>query len=603
MDDQETEGDEPVTVTLWSPGGYEIVDSGTATVVIHDDENAPPLVQLTAPATNAIFPQITNITLTATASDANGSVTNVEFFREGSLKLGEDASAPYAFIWSNAPPGSYVLTARATDNLGATADSAPVGIMVRGPPGVYLTSPVHGASFSATAGIAVNATATDPDGAIAFVELYRNGALLTATNGSVLSALWTNLPPGIYTNVAVACDDRALFSTSSAVVVTVNAAGLSDAYAGRAFLGGFTNYAGGNTATYSKEPGETNHNNRNGTRSGWVAWTAPASAPCTMDTLHVPSSGGFDTVLAVYTNVPGTDSVSNLIEVISNDDASGQTIFSKVTFAAVAGQSYAIAVDAWSAGAGGSVQLHIAQSNGAPVIVTPPQSQVAIVGDPVTFSVSASGDALNYQWRKNGAALTVTNASLVLSNVALGDSGRYDVVVSNPAGAVTSPPAVLAVRAAAQFVSAPAAQVVNPGGTATFSVTAAGSEPMNYQWSFNGVLLPGAVTNSFTRHNAHHADGGVYHVTVANAVGGAGAGAELIVRPVFTALTPSNDTLHLTWHGTTGKVYLVEATTNLSPPVTNWTVLGAVTNTALQGLFQVSLTNPPARLLRLRLGP
>jgi len=36
---------------------------------------------------------------------------------------------------------------------------------------------------------------------------------------------------------------------------------------------------------------------------------------------------------------------------------------------------------------------------------------------------------------------------------------------------------------------------------------------------------------------------------------------------------------------------------------TNWTVLGSVTNTALQGQFSVSLTNPPARALRLRVGP
>jgi hypothetical protein len=111
------------------------------------------------------------------------------------------------------------------------------------------------------------------------------------------------------------------------------------------------------------------------------------------------------------------------------------------------------------------------------------------------------------------------------------------------------------------------------------------------------------VTNSYTRYNAQYADGGTYQVTVANAAGSATAGAELIVRPTFTSLTPSNGVLHLNWFGTTGKVYIVEGTTNLNPPSTTWTTLGTVTNTALQAQFQVSLTNPPARVIRLRVGP
>jgi hypothetical protein len=77
----------------------------------------------------------------------------------------------------------------------------------------------------------------------------------------------------------------------------------------------------------------------------------------------------------------------------------------------------------------------------------------------------------------------------------------------------------------------------------------------------------------------------------------------LIVRPVFSSLTRSNASLLLNWYGTTGKVYIVEGTTNLNPPSTTWTTLGTVTNTALQAQFQVSLTNPPARVLRLRVGP
>ena len=69
------------------------------------------------------------ITITATASDSDGNVTRVEF-RDGTTVLGQDTSAPYSFTWRNVPPGSHVLTARATDNRGAATTSGGVGIVV-----------------------------------------------------------------------------------------------------------------------------------------------------------------------------------------------------------------------------------------------------------------------------------------------------------------------------------------------------------------------------------------------------------------------------------------------------------------------------------------
>jgi len=79
--------------------------------------------------------------------------------------------------------------------------------------------------------------------------------------------------------------------------------------------------------------------------------------------------------------------------------------------------------------------------------------------------------------------------------------------------------------------------------------------------------------------------------------------AELVIHPIFTSCAANTDLFLLNWYGTTGKVYIVEGTTNLNPPSTTWTTLGTVTNTALQAQFQVSLTNPPARAIRLRVGP
>ncbi|UKJ06737.1 DUF7594 domain-containing protein [Solitalea lacus] len=91
------------------------------------NENTAPAVSITSPAFNASISS--TIIINANASDQEGSVTKVEFF-EGNNKLGEDLSAPYSFTWNNAPAGSYLLTARATDNAGATADSDPIAILV-----------------------------------------------------------------------------------------------------------------------------------------------------------------------------------------------------------------------------------------------------------------------------------------------------------------------------------------------------------------------------------------------------------------------------------------------------------------------------------------
>ena len=80
----------------------------------------------------AAFSWHPTINITATASDPDGTVQKVEFFRsDGTVKLGEDTSAPFAFRWKNAPSGAHQLRVKPTDNRGAVTTSAAVGITVR----------------------------------------------------------------------------------------------------------------------------------------------------------------------------------------------------------------------------------------------------------------------------------------------------------------------------------------------------------------------------------------------------------------------------------------------------------------------------------------
>ncbi|MBS0632467.1 MAG: immunoglobulin domain-containing protein [Verrucomicrobia bacterium] len=172
-------------------------------------------------------------------------------------------------------------------------------------------------------------------------------------------------------------------------------------------------------------------------------------------------------------------------------------------------------------------------------ITTQPQSQSAVIGDNVTFTVAAtSSTTLSYQWQKKPVAGSFadiggqTSASLTLNSVQLADDGtQYQVIVTNLAGPVTSNAATLTVTAGATAAGIatqpPVSQAVNAGGTITISVVASGTAPITYQWNFNGAPLAdaashiaGSATNTLTISNAVSGDAGNYTVTVSNAVPG-----------------------------------------------------------------------------------
>jgi hypothetical protein len=84
----------------------------------------------------------------------------------------------------------------------------------------------------------------------------------------------------------------------------------------------------------------------------------------------------------------------------------------------------------------------------APVIVTPPIDRTVSAGAMTSFSVTSLGQALTYQWRRNGEAIAGATASTYGTVPATADDGaRFDVVVSNAGGSVTSGAALLHVNA------------------------------------------------------------------------------------------------------------------------------------------------------------
>ena len=126
----------PVPVTGIASGSITITaaaNGGQATATVN--VNAPPTVSLTAPANNSVFQAPATITITASASDADGTVTKVDFF-QGTALIATVSIAPYSVTLANVAAGSYSFTAVATDNQGTTTTSTAVTVKVNPPPPV-----------------------------------------------------------------------------------------------------------------------------------------------------------------------------------------------------------------------------------------------------------------------------------------------------------------------------------------------------------------------------------------------------------------------------------------------------------------------------------
>ena len=116
-------------VRAYNSAGLRSVPSNEVSITV--GPNIPPTVTLTSPQSGASLSSQTPITLTATASDPDGTIAKVEFY-DDSNKIGEATSAPYSATWSNAPSGSYLLTALAYDDSGAAVRSVGATVTVTG---------------------------------------------------------------------------------------------------------------------------------------------------------------------------------------------------------------------------------------------------------------------------------------------------------------------------------------------------------------------------------------------------------------------------------------------------------------------------------------
>jgi Immunoglobulin domain len=211
-----------------------------------------------------------------------------------------------------------------------------------------------------------------------------------------------------------------------------------------------------------------------------------------------------------------------------------------------------------------SATLTVSAGTGTPpTVTTQPVGQTVAAGDTAIFTAVATGtQPLSYQWYRipgggtnpeiagstPAAAVLVTNATSASYTVPAADTAttndqdQYYVEVTNSYGLAVSQSATLAVGNGVQLqiTGQPTTVYVNPGASATFSVTATSNLPLSYQWymvpagqsAVNDTItttsgttttkgkvavIPGATSSTYTVPSTASADSGnVYYAVVSN---------------------------------------------------------------------------------------
>ncbi|MGA2178834.1 MAG: MBG domain-containing protein, partial [Verrucomicrobiota bacterium] len=164
-------------------------------------------------------------------------------------------------------------------------------------------------------------------------------------------------------------------------------------------------------------------------------------------------------------------------------------------------------------GAMGTVTNSATLTVNVPVTVTvPPVNQTTVVGNNVTFSVTATGTGLSYQWLFNGSVIGTSN-SLTLNNVTTSQAGIYTVIVNGAVGSATNSATLTVTKAGATVTlgslnqtytgsAKPATATTTPMGLAvTFTYNGSATVPTNAGsytviGTINDANYAGSATNT-----------------------------------------------------------------------------------------------------------
>ncbi len=196
----------------------DCVSTTSGTVNFNAVSNALPTISIAGP-TSAIAG--TDVTYTAIANDADGTVQQVEFFLNNQ-SIFIDNTAPYEVTFEAVLGSNQAIRAEVTDNIGSVGNSNVINLSVVAnvPPQVSIVDPMNGSLFIAPIELTFSASANDVDGSITSIEFYLNNELLGTVENMPYSLGWTSIP-GEYTIYAVATDNLGGMTTSDAISFVV----------------------------------------------------------------------------------------------------------------------------------------------------------------------------------------------------------------------------------------------------------------------------------------------------------------------------------------------------------------------------------------------
>ena len=212
-------------ITAVATDEYSGVKTSSA-VSISVANNQAPTISISSPIDGSSLKTGNSVTITATGSDIDGYVANVQFFNNGTslgtvTSTGSVTSNPYSFA-TTVLSGTNRFTAVVTDDRNASGTSSIVTIsgVSNTPPTVSITSPSSGAAYMMGNSVSITATASDADGTVSKVEFYVNGSKVGQSTSSPYAYTWTSTI-GTKSLTAVATDNDGGQTTSSAVSINV----------------------------------------------------------------------------------------------------------------------------------------------------------------------------------------------------------------------------------------------------------------------------------------------------------------------------------------------------------------------------------------------
>jgi subtilisin-like proprotein convertase family protein len=395
----------PTNATLCKPAGV--------CTIVTVFTNIPPLVVLNPPQTPCMTAPA-SLTLTATASDPDGIILSVDFLANG-VRLKRVLASPWEYAWANVASGDYMLSAVATDNLGASTTSAPVHFAASLPAGLSIddVSVVEGNSSTSAV---FTVSLASPSCRTVSVDVAT--ADVTAVAGIDYLSVTTNLVflPGV--------------TQRSVSVPIIGDLVIEPDETFRVLLSNATN------ATLIRTPGTGTIINDDTNEPPTVIIVSPTNNAV----FFVPPG-----LVPIFADAQDPDGYVQWVDFFVGGTFIGRSTnspFNVSWTSSVVQTNILTAIATDNAGARGTsapVRVILRSCSGL-LTATPMPDQTACACESVTFSTTVtSPQPASFAWRLNNRLIPgETNSFLVLRSLTSEYAGRYSVEIRTPCASLTN---------------------------------------------------------------------------------------------------------------------------------------------------------------------